>query len=511
MGTNYNGAESMDYSTQRPVAGMPRSDAQKFYGGGTTPPSIDGVGFNLATIDAPTTGATYASFPATCSTRDGSLIVIWRASTYHNFSTNGQAGKLYMSRSLDGVTWTPKQILFDETPTYDLRDPCLYRDPDTDRIYLTFTKFSVGSNNLPGVFISHSDDGGYTFNTPKQVLPSVSSGSSIRKMSDGTWRWPIFEERTNNVYKAVLLTAVDPLGVWTKQATIYEEGEAASVSESDIVEISPTNWVAVVRRDGGPQAVAVQSIDKGATWSAGTVLPGALIYQGWPTFIKLANGRVLLFARASGLRVIELVDQAQPLVASSWKEPGVNGIFGTYLVASGGGFVGKFVPIENGDTICGAYMAETTNLTVSEIRFGGLSKSSLNTWTSHIQTAEKTPDGSAINYYALPTPDTVTFWTPGGMHRIEYQSRSYQASGTVSTYQQDIEIDGELQGNAAQWWLHITGTAVGSANVSYPPSGRWGYKWLPRGLHTVTVKVRQDSFTVGRTFTDRTLSVTLIS
>lgn len=485
-------------------------------GDARTPPSIGGIGFNLATIDAPTDGANYASFPATGDTRDGALIVVWRASTYHNFTTAGEAGRLHISRSADGVTWTPRETLFDETPTYDLRDPCLYRAPGTQRIYLTFTKFSVGSDNTPGLHICYSDDNGRTFSAPVQAKASTSAGIHPRKMSDGSWRWPAFEKRDATNYRAILLTATNPLGPWTKQGNLYED-VAGSTSEADIIEITATNWVGIVRGDGASnQASIIQSTDKGATWSAPVDLPGSAanyIYQGWPTFLRLADGRILLFARVTGagLRVIQLMDQSAPLTPASWSESGINGIFGDNLVTSGGGFVGKFVPIQTGDIVRGAYMYETTSSTVSEIRFGGFPASALNGWVRHISTAEKIADGSAVGYVALTTPDTVSFWTPGGLHKIEYQNRSYQASGTVSTFQEDVEIDGTLQGITGQWYMPVTGSTVGTVNVSYPPMGRFGYKWLPRGLHTVTVKYRMDSTTVGRTFVDRTLAVTLVS
>lgn len=485
-------------------------------GASRTPAAINGIGFNMATIDAPTDGANYASFPATCDTIDGSLLVVWRASSAHNFVAAGDAGRLYIASSDDGSAWSPRQLLRDETPTYDLRDPCLYRVPGEQRIYLTYTKFAVGSDNTPGIFVSYSDDNGKTFSAGQSVRASTSAGIHMRKMADGTWRLPAFEIRAGTDYQAILLTATNPLGPWTKQAVIYGD-PAGSNSESDLVEITATNWVAVVRGDGASnQAKVVQSTDKGATWSAPTALPGTAanyFYQGWPTFLKTAGGRVLLFARVtgSGLRVVQLVDQAAPLTAASWSESGINGIFGDNLVTSGGGFVGKFVPIVAGSTVRGAYMSETSPSVSAEIRFGGFSLDTLNMQVSHIATAEKIADESPVGYVALTTPDTVTFWTPGGMHKIEYQTRSYQVSGTVSTFQHDVEIDGTLQGLSAQWYMPVTGSTVGTVNVSYPAMGRWGYKWLPRGKHTVTLKYRMDSTTIGRTFADRTLAVTLVS
>jgi len=514
----YNGATTTDYSSLQPVGNMTMDSVKKeltAVGESRTPPEISGIGFDLATIDSPTDDKKYASFPATCDTINGSLVVVWRASAAHNFASAGGAGPLYISNSVAGSVWSPRQILKDETPTYDLRDPCLYRAPGEKRIYLTYTKFAVGNDNTPGVFISYSDDNGKTFGEGQQVRASTSAGINPRKMSDGTWRWPVFERRTVNTWKAVLLTSNNPLGSWTLQSTIYEEPveSSKSNSEADIVEVSPTNWVGVVRCDtNGDQAKVVQSTDKGATWSAASTLPGTNIYQGWPTFTKLPNGQILLFGRVngSGLRVTQLVDQNAPLTPASWSESGINGVFGTNLTTSGGGFVGKFVPVLTGSTIRGAYMSETSSSVSSDIKFGGFSVDSLNIFAVHIATAEKITDGSAVGYSSLTTPDTITFWTPGGMHRIEYQNRSYQASGTVSTFQTDVEIDGVLQGISGQWYMPVTGTAVPTTNISYPPMGRFGYKWLPRGTHTITVKYRMDSTTVGRTFADRTLVVTPI-
>jgi hypothetical protein len=52
--------------------------------------------------------------------------------------------------------------------------------------------------------------------------------------------------------------------------------------------------------------------------------------------------------------------------------------FGQHAVTSGGGFMGRFVPIQTWDVIRGAYLYETGSSIVSKIRFRGIAVGSLN-------------------------------------------------------------------------------------------------------------------------------------
>jgi hypothetical protein len=467
---------------------------------------VTGLGFPISTIDAPADGSNYAAFPGTCDTLDGEILVVWRVATHHNFSSVGQAGALYMARSSDGgQTFSARSIVQDERPTYDLRDPCLYRVSGESRIYLTYMKHLQGAVITPGIWLTYSDDDGDSWAEPINVRASAASGTAIRKTSAG-WRWPIYES-VSSEYRSRMLVASDPLGAWTL-GTDAAVLVGVGASEWDFVEISAANWVGVVRPLTATQVRVIQSTNQGATWSAPTTLSSTpYLLNAWPTLYKTLDGNVLCFIRSvgQGLYFLNLVDQAAPLTAASWAHG-----FGSLAAGTGGGTAGKFIPVGVGSSIRGAYMAESAPDTVSAVYFGALNIRSLYAWSSNVAAAEKIPDGSALAFQSLTTPDRVTFWTPGGLHRITYTTQSSQASGTVSTWQTDIAVDGVLIGSSNQFYQEVGGVTTPVVNSAYPSSGRSGQRFLSRGTHTVDIKYRQNDTTVGRHHYRRTLTVELV-
>ena len=285
-----------------------------------------------------------------------------------------------------------------------------------------------------------------------------------------------------------------------------------NATEWDFVEVSPTNWIAGIRSDDETNTVISQSTDGGATWAAPITLTtvGTRKYNGWQALRKTRDGRVWMFSRADGQRLIQLLDPTAPLVAANWAEPG--GVMGA-LDKSSGGFVGKYQPFLVGDTWVGAYMVETVANDAAEIRIGRLKDDGLNFGHSFQSAFSGIPDGSPVGWQTLPAGQQVKVRSKGGFYRIKWAGRSYQPSGTVSAYQIEVAINGVRRNvnaeSSSTTWATYAGTTRSVANSSYDDGPRDSGKiWLDPGLYTIELMYYQNTTTVGRLFGERKLEVT---
>lgn len=467
---------------------------------------IDSVAFGELAVPA---DGNYL-IPGMIDTIDGDFVLVYREGTSHDLSYGSAPGPLKRRISSDdGTTFGPAVTIADHSAknTGDTRDPFLYRAPGERRIYLTYFVDEPGTA-LDGSWISYSDDDGETFSTPIQITTgSAVTPGGLRKSADGIWRMPIYSQ-VNGKWQAQLITAANPLGAWSAPIVVYGP-PAADATEWDFVEVTPTNWIAGIRLSGS-NSVITQSTDGGVTWAVPVALTtiGTRVYNGWAALRKTRDGRVWMFSRADGQRVIQLLDVDAPLVAANWAEPG--GISG-YLDASSGGFVGKYQPFLVGDTWVGCYMAETVASEAAEIRIGRIRDDALNLGYSFLPAFSGIPDGSTAGWQLLPVPDRVKVRSKGGFYRIRWQMRSYQPSGAISAYQIEIAINGvrrnvNAEGSSSTWSTQASNTHT-VAGSGYDDS-KSGIVWLNKGIHTIELMYYMNSATIGRMFGDRLLEVT---
>lgn len=314
--------------------------------------------------------------PAMVDAANGDYVLAYRAGTAHAFAYGSDPGTLYVRRSTDaGLTFgSPTLVASFGAEKIDIRDPFLYREPSTARIWLTFF---TGARSLNGAtWITFSDDDGATWAPSQEVLSSALTPGGLRRSADGLWRMPVYR-RVAGYWRASLVTAKDPLGPWSLPVDVFAP-HRSDATEWDFAEVSPTNWVAVVRGSARANAYATQSKDRGRTWAAPVQLPSpspGLRYDAWPALRIARNGRVLCFIRGAGggQRLVQLFDPSKPLVQSNWSEQDGGGL----LASSLRGTCGKFQPFLRGTTWVGAYYAETDGKLSAEIGIGNYDEANL--------------------------------------------------------------------------------------------------------------------------------------
>ncbi|MCH6469665.1 sialidase family protein [Sinomonas terrae] len=314
--------------------------------------------------------------PAMVDAVNGDYVLAYRAGSAHAFAYGSDAGKLYVRRSADGgVTFgSPTLIASFVAGKIDIRDPFLYREPGESRIWLTFF---TGARSLNGAtWITYSDDDGVTWAPCHEILASALTPGGLRRSADGLWRMPVYR-KVAGYWRASLVTAASPLGPWSVPVDVLAP-RRSDATEWDFAEVSPTNWVAVVRGSARTNAFVTQSKDRGRTWAAPVQLPSpspGLRYDAWPALRIAHNGRVLCFIRGAGggQRLVQLFDPSKPLVQSNWSEQDGGGL----LESSLRGTCGKFQPFLRGTTWVGAYYAETNGKLAAEIGIGKYDESNL--------------------------------------------------------------------------------------------------------------------------------------
>lgn len=314
--------------------------------------------------------------PAMVDAINGDYVLAYRAGSAHAFAYGSDPGKLYVRRSADaGVTFgSPTLIASFAEEKIDVRDPFLYREPGAGRIWLTFF---TGARSLNGTtWITYSDDHGVTWAPSQEVLSSALTPGGLRRSPDGLWRMPVYR-KVAGYWRASLVTAKNPLGPWSVPVDVLAP-HGSDATEWDFAEVSPTNWVAVVRGSPRANAYVTQSKDRGRTWAAPVQLPSpspGLRYDAWPSLRIAHNGRVLCFIRAAGggQRLVQLFDPSKPLVQSNWNEEDGGGL----LASSLRGTCGKFQPFLRGSTWVGAYYAETDGKRSAEIGIGDYNEANL--------------------------------------------------------------------------------------------------------------------------------------
>jgi hypothetical protein len=467
---------------------------------------VTGLHFPRGVVSAPVDGLDYASGPATAVCSSGRILAAYRVGSRHDLTGGGQPGPMVCAASDDGgKSWGSRQIVFDwRSDGHDVGDAamCVH-----DGVVYVYTWRTVSAGISAGLYVSSSTNEGRTWSEPALTyFAEAALSDNPVPVSGGGWAWTIYQ-KLSGYWTARLLTAETPAGPWSVR-TVYASA-LQNITEWSFAQVSATNWVAMARNSTTLTMDVLQSTDAGVTWSAATALPTTPTqYNGWPALRLGLDGRVLAFVRGQGAgqRVLQLLDPAQALTASAWAEPGPNGGRWAPLdTATGGNFVGAFRPVRVGSQWLGAYQAETTASEVSEIRFGIFDERALQSAFSWVATSEKIADGSTPAWTVLTTPDLVRLRSPGGLYRIAWNVRSAQASGTVSNFQIDVFVNGVAVGDQQSLFLTIGGTTRNNTSGYY--DNREGVLYLAPGLHTIELRYRQDTTTVGRSFLSRQLSV----
>lgn len=492
-------------------------------------PRPSGVAFPYSTITPdPGSGRRYASFPGFTISAEGEFVVVERIASGH---TNLDS-TLQVKRSRDGRSWTSGQLVHTPAdPTnYDVRDPCLYREPGTERIYLTYVDYKASGPADWKSQIRYSDDGGRTFSAPIAVPAARGSGQPIRRNSDGVYRWPGFKI-TVNPFTAHVLETTNPIdgASWTLRTLFSTPG--VDRQEWDYVEVTPNLWLAAIRSTGNQSTSAQMSVsistDKGATWSDPVALnkPSGILYDGWPTPVLFTDGSVGIFVRGTnGLRLVVCLDPtaANLVDPNMWAEPG--NLLGQnwrpldYIQGTNGIPIGKFQPVRVGDCWFGAYYAELDLVRdKAETRLGIFNERDLRVKRFYSSPAQSNVGQPANVWNALPTISAkAQIRTNGGRFRVALSLKHNQPSGTLKTVLFDVAHTGKRWAGSAI--VDDVNQPLGFPLRTSVESGTSVVAWnyftnnddvieLGPGVHTFELVTQMSDTTVGRSMSEIKLTV----
>jgi hypothetical protein len=190
---------------------------------GDTLPRPSGVAFPFSIV-APDPGPgapnRYNSFPGQVLCANGEWLVTYRQALTHNVAnpTGTTESILLQQRSRDLNVWSDPVPVYTTPAHYDARDPCLYREPGSSTIYMTWCDIPAVGENGPTtkVWITKSEDHGRSWLPPRQIVGASNTGMPLRRNSDGKWRLPFFQLFTINQSWVAECTDDDPYtGTWT--------------------------------------------------------------------------------------------------------------------------------------------------------------------------------------------------------------------------------------------------------------------------------------------------------
>lgn len=97
--------------------------------------------------------------------------------------------------------------------------------------------------------------------------------------------------------QTALFESADGGVTWVGKSVIFQTA-GRKYNEADLVNTGGTNWLAIVREDGGAgnPLYSATSADDGATWSAPTLLNTTSINGRQPNLTKLSDGSIILAA-----------------------------------------------------------------------------------------------------------------------------------------------------------------------------------------------------------------------
>lgn len=234
--------------------------------------------FNFQTLTIAADDATYLAFPFAFEI--GSSIV----GIYSNGNSHAASDKQVMFRSDDGgATYDFVDFYVDSTGAYDFS---LLADLLASGETAVFKVWTV--KNTAGVFSA-------------TVNSVVSYGGVDYAMWSRTSEGPGgvlyrtgYGDNAGDTQSALFSSADGGL-TWTGVSVIFS-GAGLDFNETDIVNTSGTNWLAVAREEVGANNALyyANSTDDGATWSAATLFDATLINGRQPNLTKLADNSIIL-------------------------------------------------------------------------------------------------------------------------------------------------------------------------------------------------------------------------
>ena len=251
------------------------------------------------TVYSHSTGQGYEAWPAAIRLNDNSLLCAFSDGTAHT----GNNTLVKVCKSTDhGATWGSALTVCDESGS-SIR--CLTSlgmvQLASGRILLPYSREDNGTLAILSPKLKRSDDGGATWAAHSTVAtPSgydwVFSYGTIRELTPGgTLYMPAYGQKTSGGHLDSLLLQSTNGGVdWTLKSVIAAGDASHEYDETDIINMSGTTWLAIIRDEGAGNSVTRRctSSDDCATWGAVSLFDSA--YTVSPCLYKIASDNIIL-------------------------------------------------------------------------------------------------------------------------------------------------------------------------------------------------------------------------
>jgi hypothetical protein len=348
-------------------------------------PLVLGTGIlSVGSIATVTDDTKYNSWPQACRLRDGRIMIAYAKGDSHNLDNLGRSVGRIATENLDGtLTWGSEFEIYDHASLVSV--PYGLAQISTGRIFASIQQYAYTGSNYSAIIV-YSDDDGATWSSPIDL--TAASGLTVGALCTG----PVVELRDGSLRQLVegtdtgsivnrysrVLTSTDGGATWGGVVTVRDftgsvpsyESAMALLDDDSLLVIhrtsqtasthraqrstdggatwgSPFNvfdgWgaprfiqasngtlIAVTRRNSGAAGIAFTSLDRGATWDAGTTFDATMYEFEYGCPVEMRDGRVLVVygvqptgsTSDSNIKVVPLTEtqisvQAIPQVSKS--------------------------------------------------------------------------------------------------------------------------------------------------------------------------------------------------
>jgi hypothetical protein len=311
-------------------------------------PLVLGSGvLTVGSITTVTDDTKYNSWPQACRLRDGRIMIAYHKGDSHNLDNLGRSVGKIATENLDGtLTWGSEFEIYDHASL--VAAPYGVAQISTGRIFVSIQQYDIAVSSYSAIIV-YSDDDGATWSAPIDLTPTsgltvgaLCSGrvvemrdGSLRQLVEGsasslatrstrimsstdgglTWGSPVYVHN----YATDSVIAVEPdlllldddslLAIWrtsgspsTHAAARSTDGGATWGAKFNIfqgwgaprmIQASTGTLFATTRRFSGAASVVFASLDRGATWDAGTTVDDTMYEQEYSALVEMRDGRIL--------------------------------------------------------------------------------------------------------------------------------------------------------------------------------------------------------------------------
>jgi hypothetical protein len=255
----------------------------------------------VGSITTVTDDTKYNSWPQACRLRDGRIMIAYHKGDSHNLDNLGRSVGKIATENLDGtLTWGSEFEIYDHASL--AAAPYGVAQISTGRIFVSIQQYDIAVASYSAIIV-YSDDDGATWSSPIDLTPTsgltvgaLCSGRVV-EMRDGSLRQLVEGSASSLATRSTrIMTSTDDGLTWGSPVYVHNYTTDSVIAvEPDLLLLDDDSLLAIWRTSGSPSThAAARSTDGGATWGA-----KFNIFQGWgaPRMIQASNGTLFATTR----------------------------------------------------------------------------------------------------------------------------------------------------------------------------------------------------------------------